>query len=82
MATSADGERTTERQRLREEADRLYEQYGKLLEEEHWGEFVAISKDGRTLLGPTVRDVLREAEEAFGPGNYMFKLGPRAVGRL
>ena len=32
-------------------ADRLYDQYAKPLEAEHWGEFIAIHpEDGRTLM--------------------------------
>lgn len=60
----------------------LYEEYGRPLEEEHWGEFVAISKDGRTLLGQDLQDVLVKANAAFGPGVFVYKVGPRAVGRI
>ncbi len=34
-----------------EEDDRLYEQYGKQLEKEHSGEYVAIGPDGQTIFG-------------------------------
>ena len=64
------------------EGDRLYEEYGKPLEAEHWGEFVAISSDGRVLIGATLRDVVREAKDVLGPGNFVFKIGPRVVGRI
>ena len=37
------------------QGDELYERYGKPLEAEHWGEFVAISPDGRTILGTHLR---------------------------
>lgn len=66
---------------LLEEANRLYEQYGKPFEAEHWGEFIAISRDGRTLLGTSSRDLTRAAKEALGPGNFIFKIGPRVVGK-
>ncbi|MBI4492414.1 MAG: hypothetical protein HY690_06435 [Chloroflexi bacterium] len=62
-------------------ADRLYEQYGKPLEAQHWGEYVAISPDGRTLLGPTILEVLEKATAAFGPGTFVFKVGEKAVGK-
>lgn len=65
-----------------QEGDELYERYGKPLEAEHWGEFVAIFPDGRTLIGPTAGEVMRQAVQTFGPGSYVFKVGPRAVGRL
>jgi len=63
------------------QADQLYEQYAKPLESEHQGEFVAIAKDGRTILGGSAREVGRKAREAFGPGNFVCKIGPRVVGR-
>jgi hypothetical protein len=62
-------------------ADRLYVQFGRPLEASHWGEYLAIAPDGRTLLAPTLLEALDQAAEAFGPGNYIFKVGPRAVGR-
>lgn len=70
-----------QREWIRKEGDRLYEQYGKPLEAEHWGEFVAINADGRTMLSSDVRELTREACEAFGPGNFIFKVGPRVTGR-
>jgi hypothetical protein len=63
------------------QADELYDQYAKPLEPEHHGEFVAIARDGRTILGRSAREVGRKAREEFGPGNFVFKIGPRAVGR-
>lgn len=69
-----------DRQRIAE-ADRLYERYGEPLEADHAGRYVAISPDGRTIIGPTVLDVMRQALAAFGPGSYVFKVGDRAVGR-
>lgn len=80
MATSQEQAKMTQA-RLAQEADRLYELYGKPLEGEHWGELVAIAPDGRTMLGTTVRDLLRDAAEAFGPGNHIFRVGPRAVSK-
>lgn len=68
--------------RLRE-GDELYERYGKPLEAEHWGEFIAITADGRTLIGPTLQTVAEQVVRTFGhgSGSYVFKLGERAVGR-
>jgi hypothetical protein len=66
----------------KEEADRLYAQYGESLEEQHRGQFVAISPAGQTMLGETVVDVLEKAEAAFGPGkNFVFKVGEKIVGK-
>jgi hypothetical protein len=64
------------------EMDRIYEQYGKPLEAEHWGEFLAVAPDGRTLLAPTRNEAAFAAADRFGPGNYIFKIGPIAVGRI
>ncbi len=71
--------RDEERKRL---ADQLYERHGRPLEDEHWGEFVAIAPDGRTVLAPTLLEALRRATAAFGPGNFVFKVGERVVGRI
>ncbi len=57
----------------------LYARYGKPLEAEHAGEYVAISPDGRTLLAPTVIQALAEGAERFGRGNSIFKVGERVV---
>lgn len=70
-----------EQQQLHRLANQLYEQYGKPLESEHLGKFVAISRDGRTLLGESPGQVGRRAKENFGPGNFVFRLGPRVVGK-
>ena len=61
--------------------DELYETYGKPLEADHRGEFLAISLDGKTILGFTLREVARKATETFGPGNFVYKIGESAVGR-
>jgi hypothetical protein len=71
----------TQQQALLAEANRLYEQYGKPFEADHLGEFVAISRDGRTLLGASAGQVGRQAKEAFGPGNFVFRIGPRVAGK-
>lgn len=67
----------------KEERDRrLYERYGKPLEREHRGQYVAISPDGQTITGDDDVEVLREAIERFGSGNFAFhRVGHRAVDR-
>jgi hypothetical protein len=66
---------------LMQTSDELYERYAKPLESEHAGKYVAISPDGQVLLGDTLLDVARQATERFGRGNFVFKIGPRAVGK-
>lgn len=55
-------------------ADELYERYGKPLEADHWGEFIAIAPDGRYVIGASVREVSRNASKVFG-------IGPRVIGK-
>ena len=53
-----------------EEQHRLYAQYGKPLEKEHTGEFVAISRDGEILLGKRMGELLKRAIDTFGRDNF------------
>lgn len=69
------------RQQLLEQADKLYEQYGRPLEQECWGEYIAIFPDGRFLLGKSRLEVLDQALAQFGPGSFLFKVGEKVVGR-
>ena len=64
------------------QSDELYEQYGKPFEAEHWGQFIAISPDGRILLGSDMAEVLDDALSQFGGGVHVFKVGPIATGRF
>ena len=64
------------------EDERLYELYGKPLEKEHASKFVAIGPDGQTILGDDDAQVLQEAIEKFGSGNFAFtRIGDRTLGR-
>ncbi len=64
------------------EDDRLYELYGKALEEEYSGKFVAIGPDGQTILGDDDAEILQQAIEKFGSGNFAFtRVGDRTLGR-
>ena len=53
--------------------DRLYERYGRELEAEHRGEFVAISQDGRLILGQDELTVGAKAVRRFGPGAFALR---------
>ncbi len=75
---AADGQNTKEIERL---YDDLYEKYGRPLEVAHKGDYVAISPKGETITGKTLLDVAQRATAAFGPGNYIFKIGEPAVGK-
>jgi hypothetical protein len=62
--------------------DELYERYGRPLEREHRGEYVAISPQGDTVLGQTPYEAARRALDRFGRGSFLFKIGDRAIGHL
>jgi hypothetical protein len=68
-------------QDLLEEAKRLYDRYAKPLESLHLGEHVAVSRTGETILSSTLREAVRKASDRFGPGNFVFKVGERSVGK-
>jgi len=59
-----------------------YAKHGKCFEAEHNGEFLAISSEGKTILGPTLVDVADRASERFGPATFFYRVGQRAVFRL
>jgi hypothetical protein len=69
----------TEQQQLAVQAAALYERFGKPLEVEHLGEYVAISRDGNTVLAPTLPAALSEGAARLGRGNFVFKVGDRVV---
>ena len=64
----------------RKTARALYQQYGKPLEREHKGEYLAISIGGKIVLGKTLSEVVANALSQFGKGNFIFKIGNQAVG--
>ena len=66
---------------LMAQSEKLYNQYGAPLERDHWGEYVAIFPDGRTLVGQNLIDVSDEGLDQFGQGSFVFKTGEKAVGK-
>ena len=65
--------------KLREQR-RLYEQYGKALEKDHTGEFVAISLEGQIILDRKMGELLKRAVETFGHDNFaMARVGHEAM---
>ena len=62
-----------------ERADELYERYGKPLECEHWGKYVAVAYDGRTLLGTDLRATRREGRKVFGDEMHVFHVGEKHI---
>ena len=64
------------------EADRVYETYVKPLEQDHWGEYIAVSRDGKLLLGASLEDLTEEAVSALGRGHFAFRIGALEVGKV
>lgn len=70
---------TQDPKKLEKLSDKLYKKYGKPLEGEHWGKFLAVSRKGKTLLGTNLLELAQKASKIFGPGNFIFKVGEIAV---
>ena len=56
--------------RVRARDDYLYERYGKPYIDTHYGKWIAISLDGRTVIRDTASEVGPVARETFGGGNF------------
>ena len=62
--------------------DILYDTYGKPLEAEYTGKFVAISDGGEIILGKDTVEVLDKAIARFGSGNFALRrVGFDTLGR-
>jgi hypothetical protein len=61
--------------------DEFYDRYAKPLEAAHRGAYLAVSRNGQTILGTSLREVAQQATSIFGPGNFVYKIGERAVGK-
>lgn len=55
------------------DAEQLYETYGKPLESEQRGKYVAISKDGEVLVEADEKVVVSRALQMFGSGNFVLR---------
>ena len=75
MLTKGNGQSTQQK------AETLYERYGKPLEEQYKGQYVAISEDGKIRIGASLLELIQQAKAALGPGNFVFKIGERSVGK-
>ena len=61
---------------------RLYKKHGKPLEADHAGEFIAIGYDGRTIFGADDGQVLRQAVQDLGSGNFVLaRVGQPTYGK-
>ena len=65
------------------EADKLYEGYGKPLEKDHRGEYAAISKDGRVVVGKDDNEVVDRAIRELGSGTFvLYRVGYEYVYKI
>lgn len=71
--------RISNQKQLNKTGDNLYKKYGKPLENKHWGEYIAISKDGKTVLGNDLIKVMKKSLARLGLGSFVFKVGEKAV---
>lgn len=55
--------------KLEQLSDKLYKKYGKPLENEHTGEYLAVSFQGKTFLGNNLYEVVKRASDTFGRAN-------------
>lgn len=62
-------------------ADALYERYGRPLEREHWGKYVAIAESGQFVLGESLTETMERATGTLGRGTIIFRVGEQVVGR-
>jgi hypothetical protein len=60
----------------------IYEVHGRPLEADHWGEFLAVSPDGETMLDTDYEALFQRAISGFGEDITFFKIGEVAVGSL
>jgi hypothetical protein len=66
-----------------DEADQIYDQYVRPLEDRYWGKYVAVSWQGDIVMAITLVEVAQKAVAAFGKGNSIaFRVGDRVVGRI
>ena len=66
-----------------QEFDKRYERYGKPLENDHHGEFIAITRDGRVIVDKNDIEVVDRAIQEFGSGNFILcRVGYKSVGKI
>jgi hypothetical protein len=69
-------------QDIQQLGDALYDRFGAPLEAEHWGEYVAISRNGQLVRSPDLDELLDTADKVLGLGSFVFKIGERVVWNL
>lgn len=75
MAVETPNTHKSSRNKLSRKAEELYTRYGKPLEADHSGEFIAISTEGKVVRAPALQQVLDLSLEQLGIGSYVFRIG-------
>lgn len=71
--------KTPNQKQINKTGDDLYKKYGKPLEDKHWGEYIAISEQGKTVLSSDLNEVFKQSLQQLGPGSFVFRVGEKAV---
>src|SRR5437588_193848 len=62
---------SAEQHKIKQRADRLYDQYAKPLEDEHRGKYIAVSPSGQVVMGDSAVGetswILADGSEVFAP---------------
>lgn len=64
------------------DANSIYKQYVKPLEQRHKGEYVVVTPDGQTIFGADLMSAVLRAQQISAQDNYIFKVGDRILGKL
>ena len=65
------------------QADAIYERRGKHLEKDHFGEYAAMSLEGRVIVGKNDIEVVDQAIQEFCSGNFvLYRVGYKYVGKI
>ena len=66
-----------------QDAETFYERYGKPFEQEHDGEYAAITPDGQVIMDKDDLEVVDRAIEKFGSGNFLlYRIGYKFVDKV
>lgn len=60
----------------------VYDRHVRPVEHAHQDEYALVTPDGETIFAPTLVEIFRRAHERSHPGNYIFKVGDVALGKV
>jgi hypothetical protein len=66
----------------KQDADKIYAQYVKPLEQAHKGQYVVVTSNGQTIFAPTLLDVAQQAAKIPSKDNFIFRVGEKVLGKL